>query len=801
MKNIFNYIVFVAVMLATASCVEPLDSSFSGQEQSLTLSFSCGIMTKADENPTQAGVGNENLIKEIKFFVFPLNSEGKVDDNAEYVFTDTVTPEDNGLGLTYTKTIKHSDLLTIFSGGKTKAMLFAVANYVDEYGSAGAAHDAHPDFEPKTTLPETATTWKALHELEVGPTFFYDDQNPDFLLRWPRKMNPNDDDLFFVMTGEKEIVLKPSAEGDNLIPLKRLASKVTVKLRFGDPIVDDRGTSNTDDDITWVPQPSGDETRVFLSNAIEHTTLGGPLTRTLVGDGWGTATMPLGDGTRDIFEYAYDFLKTDVTTTDEDGNKIAHYYTYPISMDKGDDNQPYLKLVLPWYGYKDYGTSNERFYKQKEVYYKIVIPSATVNEGNRIYEYTVDVNIINNDKDVSIDGDYVVKDWLYNNPISTNVATGRYISLDIPKDEYDMYVNLIDIAFVSSGKVKVIVDEIYQLDLHGSSPVEQYFMQNDRVTASNDLRTKKGIATGEAGDNVIKSWVTIPENTSYLRINHTMDNRMNVTNQQGTSVQNTAFDMSPYVFKVTLHLEDAGNDTSFDRHVTITQYPSMYVTSVKSSGLSGNVWVNNTTYTSNTANSNPPSTSVNNSSNQNIGSVAQQSSALSTSNNNNGYNMIVHPTVLDASLNLQIGDSRVQEGSTRSTINGLTNYRATRTDISRIVSPGFMIASSYGKTTDLSTIGRAVDRCASYQENGYPAGRWRVPTEGEIEFLVKLSEYGFIPSLFDGSYWAASGRAYNSSSKTFVNGSSGPVRCIYDTWYWGEEPYQANATTWLGFRD
>ena len=31
-------------------------------------------------------------------------------------------------------------------------------------------------------------------------------------------------------------------------------------------------------------------------------------TRELVADSWDTATQPLGDGTRDIFEYAYDFM-------------------------------------------------------------------------------------------------------------------------------------------------------------------------------------------------------------------------------------------------------------------------------------------------------------------------------------------------------------------------------------------------------------------------------------------------------------------------------------------------------------
>ena len=795
MKRFIHIIVFAAAMLAATSCVEPLNPVLPGQD--LTLKFSCGIMTKAE---TVDGVSNENLIKRIDFYIFPLDDQGKVDEDTEYIFSGEIVP-DNGLSTdnTYRKTIGRADLYTIFPEGVNQAMVFAVANYVDSDGNV-------------VTVPSDVTTWKAMHDLEVGATFFKDG-GPGYGLRWPRKMDPSDEQLFFVMTGEKIIVKAPSAEDDNVVPLERLASKVTVNFTFN-TVTDEKG-------IKWIPQVSPyfdvdsntevelseqaeaqSEARIFLSNAILHTTLGGPLTRDLIADSGATFS----DGTRDIFEYAYDFLK-DITITNTAGKKTAHYYTYPISMEEGDDNQPYLKLVLPWYGYKYRGTeTNPAFdvndpnwvpYKQKEVYYKIVIPRASINEGNRIYEYSVTVSIIGNEKEVTIDGDYEVKDWTYDKVISSNVATGRYISLDIPKDEYDMYVDMIDIAFVSSGKVIAYIDEIYQLDMAGSAPTQQNFMQNNAVVATNPLRDKKGIDRGTAGDNFIKSWVTIPEGTSKLRINHAVDNNL-MNGNNG----NTKFDMSPYVFKVTLHLEDAGTDTSFDRTVTITQYPSMYVTSVKSSGLEGNVWVNNQTFT-NDSGTNPPSTYVNNSSNQRIGSVAQQSTALSTTNNNNGYNMIIHPTVLDESLDLKLGDPRVQKGSTLSTITGLTNYRATRDDVEsrRVVSPGFMIASSYGKTSALSSKERALDRCASYQENGYPAGRWRVPTEGEIEFLVKLSEYGFIPSLFDGSYWASSGRSYNSSSKQFGDGTSGPVRCVYDVWYWGEEPYQENATTWLGFQD
>ena len=130
-------------------------------------------------------------------------------------------------------------------------------------------------------------------------------------------------------------------------------------------------------------------------------------------------------------------------------------------------------------------------------------------------------------------------------------------------------------------------------------------------------------------------------------------------------------------------------------------------------------------------------------------------------------------------------------------------------------SPGFKIASSYGMVVNRSEDGNysgityenAVKRCASYQENGYPAGRWRVPTEAEMEFVIYLSDYGKVPSLFQGSYYASSGRYLNYENGTYQGYANATsqygyrVRCVYDTWFWGEEPIQENANTWLGFHD
>lgn len=104
----------------------------------------------------------------------------------------------------------------------------------------------------------------------------------------------------------------------------------------------------------------------------------------------------------------------------------------------------------------------------------------------------------------------------------------------------------------------------------------------------------------------------------------------------------------------------------------------------------------------------------------------------------------------------------------------------------------------------------AEKRCAAYQENGYPAGRWRVPTLAEITFMMTLSNMGFIPSLYtlganDGEgYWCANGKVSGDANKLpylSTNTEITAVRCVYDAWYWGEEPYQENATTWLGYQD
>lgn len=123
------------------------------------------------------------------------------------------------------------------------------------------------------------------------------------------------------------------------------------------------------------------------------------------------------------------------------------------------------------------------------------------------------------------------------------------------------------------------------------------------------------------------------------------------------------------------------------------------------------------------------------------------------------------------------------------------------TEDQNILAPRLLVSSGLNANTGL-TFDQAVKRGATYQEAGYPAGRWRLPTEAEIAFIVARQRDGVIPNLYatDDYFWAASGRVVyipTSSNAAIVfsspsNNTTYSCRYVYDLWYWGDEPAAAN---------
>lgn len=120
--------------------------------------------------------------------------------------------------------------------------------------------------------------------------------------------------------------------------------------------------------------------------------------------------------------------------------------------------------------------------------------------------------------------------------------------------------------------------------------------------------------------------------------------------------------------------------------------------------------------------------------------------------------------------------------------------KSTRTE--NMLAPSYRIASKFGGTEyggsffgDLPMTW-AEYRCAGYQEDGFPAGRWRLPTRAEIGFIAQLSAKKVFEFLFGsgGTYWSANGAIKVNANGTVSNSTATTalLRCVYDSWYWDE---------------
>lgn len=154
----------------------------------------------------------------------------------------------------------------------------------------------------------------------------------------------------------------------------------------------------------------------------------------------------------------------------------------------------------------------------------------------------------------------------------------------------------------------------------------------------------------------------------------------------------------------------------------------------------------------------------------------------------------------------------------------LQYYYPTRENLNNqsTIAPKFRICSSYGGTSAYLTREMARRRAAAYQELGYCAGRWRLPTFGEVKFVMELSRQNKIPRLFGRDegiwyYWCAQGavkvpkRGDTTTRIEIVSNPTGGgstavapftgdnyrdhARFVYDEWYWGSETLTPSSQT------
>lgn len=621
----------------------------------------------------------------------------------------------------------------------------------------------------------------------------------------------------FVMTGLGVAVKGRNSNATADISLQRVASKVTMTVKVPKSI--------TEKGLNWSPAIIDNQGNVTVRSSFRH-------------------------GTGKSYLYGSDYEEVEAShiitekvnytyvseTEDEYVLKCSiPFYSYSRSWEKGSDHSAYLTLEMPW----GIDVNNDKIAETdiRTYYYQILVNSTgRCFERNRWYDMTVRVSILGNTVE-SIPQQleqlsYYVLDWTKETSNGTlgsgdrreEVEIQKYNYLEVPQKYIEMNnVSQIDINYTASHKIGI------KFNTSGGKKVEALGESTTDLSAFY-INNGTGTPVATAINNIILKDATKPdaEETD-------VDSQFTDNNKGLLKFKYTLSDQvySPaYVF-ITIWLDLDGDgihdtDEVLTENVTIVMYPSIYIIGDNSTEFSVfvNGWWNNVVSKNDQGNANYDDNNrfpYRNINGQRVGKVTGWDTStymhvITVSAFNKDNYMFAYNNENKLDTRYIIGDPRVRDSNTYGVSwaddnSGATleNYYPTSTEANayQVIAPKFRISSKLAGYSHSSPQGAAY-RCASYQEDGYPAGRWRLPTTAEVLFVINLQNKGMIQNLFHGSnsYFSATDNVKNNSNGVtlgighdgFNNNNNGSVRCVYDEWYWGsEKEARKNNTTYANY--
>ena len=855
MKRLFHILMLIPLLLA-AGCVRDLEPYTPASGLVLTVRCEDPALTKSTSTEEDGETRfNENLIKSVDFFFYHGDSPA---GDADAVYHTRVDLEENPTTYTgghweatFTLVLKRAEAEQIFPANGASATVYAVVNYNGDLTAGGTSMDA-------LAATVIVTDFAATESAYIQDSF--------------------------LMDGKKVVTYNESASINVIgtIDVRRFAAKLTTAISVASQVTL-KHTSIDDPDEVW--EPVLHTMRIYLVDGAKNVTLG---------------TDSASDNTDPAYfsykaeENRRPFLRDDETeylphTSDGTGeNEKIYYNTYPMYSypvtwsDNQQPNytqalpkQPYLKLEMDWRRTEANGHS----YDRRKYYYKVILPVNSL-ERNNWYHFNIDVGILGAEAEegqaILLPTCYIL-DWQNKSvPIDKYavISKARYLSVDTKPKELNNLAKL-SIPFLSSHDVKIVEGSqkatrpYYGVITNESDVVDQY---NTKYHAWVRKNTSTGTYYLEYnGQNLSpdglqkyepSEWLT---NTSTsIEFNHPLQN----------DYTKADFDYSPY----TIEFDIVHNDLTYDvspydeyvKHITIIQYPGIYIESCPNSDYEiratsdnngtpyypiakdkpwldkpwGYIYIDGGRFVRTGDNKTEPY------------------NKLSTTNNKKEYQwrtvwytgggrdiFRINVTVLPSDSEFMIGDPRIDGYDTTvpvlgyrfendgtatgdavlvnhnktdinpeltsnftpaPVVSGDANTPLTLTDVSRplmyyrstenssrtkkMIAPAYRISTKLGGT-EFGNLDEAHAkwRCAGYQEDGFPAGRWRIPTMSEIRFIAQLSAKGVFESMFKGDYWSANGVVtVNKDNGSVVENTSATtalLRCVYDAWYWGDEQW------------
>lgn len=802
---------YVFLSLLLISCSKG-NEEWTGPYLELTLVTDDIMVTKA-ENYRADGDDKyrENLMTTVDFFFYP---DGKTNEDATY--HRRVTSNKKGSDVLRLEMTSEKINKYIFPSEGDQDVractVYAIVNY-DGLEDLWDEEDIHPAGSSLPLLEERVVVSDFVEPDDYGQSSFVMIGRADLALR-----------------GRSQVV---SAAGT--IQLERLACKITVGLNVSEQVV------NAGE--VWEPMLGGIE--VYLVNGVRNVSIGGEAPEPYYFSYNSHRVKYFDDNSNplpNVNKVGNYYVSYPMYT-------YPQHWTYGSTI--GNDREPYLKLIIPW---KQKNGGQKQFY-YKVVFPDDVREEYRCRfVNNNWYHINIDVGMLGAETDeatITVQDPRVqdpetekplkvwcyIVDWQDKNVVIKNASIGnaRYLSVVKVIDSLYNISSKVSYSYVSSHPV-IIRDLKVGRPYYGTKGANAYTLGGQVTVAGEDDIFPKGTRylnykmayneeTGDGSfiykkdDGTEKPPVVWFKNTgSAVEFTHVLNN----------DFTDPIFDYSPYTIQYTLVHSDIKDDTEYAKLQTIVQFPAIYLERTPNPDtMKGNkpqhwgyVYVNGEQLTEERFNNA-------------LAAAIQEGKDEETWKNANYWRVVtyhsggtdmylVHATVLPSDSDLVIGDPRVHKYVEIEDINPkatvgevdysvgycsaphvnkegdnhtLTYYYPTEKGIrtKNMIAPAFRISTKLSGSYDSTFISedQAIFRCAAFQENGFPAGRWRLPTLGEIVFAAQLSVNNVFEWQFSDNYWSANGVVNVNRNTGEVtekpSETKAYVRCVYDSWYWGDD--------------
>lgn len=786
MKNLVKYTLFALVAVTLTGCIaSDFEDGTLCRDGVLTFDLSMGDTRTGIPNNGEGDGNNddrpttESVIKDIQFFLYKRSADDTPSsEDLDAIFADkiTVTPAASPNHDTYTTPAKAISIpaqtINQLFKDASKCDIYVIVNYIDHVGT-----------DLTTDLNKTSR-----QELKSLPlTFKFNDNK--FLANTSFVM---DSELMTVSRGTGSDINKLTA--DDTIFVTRAAAKIlievnvensiTVNGEIWEPYTQSQNAGANDKIMTLSffngvkygiidddsdTNPDGKDIKNSTANSPYYSIESMPMTQTGVDAGIKNPNTSA------------------VTRATTAFTPMSSLYTYTSLWGDEESDVPYFMLTIPW---RKVTSDNSATWVNYD--YKIPISKTNQFVRNKLYLIRLTVGALGdlNLLDESVLS-FSVLDWK-SQDVNVSLDNPRYLVVNEHNYKMDNVEEIL-IPYSSSHECVITGHTVKRDDLYAGTEASQ---DDKNSTHSAELVEVDG--------------------KTYIKVYNDLDNNLFANNSF-----NTNFDIEKYTITLTISHKNADGsaNSTYTENIKILQYPALFGVAQLNSNAErtnnndkkGFVYVNGYrgTWSSSTG-----VTNFDNCGGLSNGSVTAQSMFVFTVSSVQGTDYIIgDPRKRDVdnldnyNFNLATGYS-TYSGQNRE---GLEFYYPTDAVLGsgessptyKMVAPKFRLSSGYGQ---ISTNGarryykNAVGRCATYQEDGYPAGRWRLPTAAEFKLLNTLVANQVIPTVYQIGldYWCAHGFGSYEGGDVEISYSddygsnSVSIRCVYDDWYWGSEPVNDN---------